>query len=146
MIRANPHYKEFQPIPGKRYIFIIDQRDGFIASSKQLEGTFIGIETDWKNAAEDLPLLNPPKCYRFRTDDGTVHDVPCDKVTGIVVNPTERLYIPKELQEHADDIDKVLNAKLDALARNIERQIPRDLINWDRRCEEMTQGKVVYDT
>lgn len=152
------YYEDLELIPGNRYIFITKQRTKFITSEKQLEGTFIGTEIDWKNTDEELPLLNPATCYKFRTEDGNIHVVSSKDITWMMPNPANTLfippyvsdsYIPAELEQPIADIDTVYR-ELNAFVKSIEMQIPRDLINWDRRCTEEeeninNQGEIIYE-
>lgn len=92
------YYEDLELIPGNRYIFITKQRTKFITSEKQLEGTFIGAEPDWKHASEELPLLNPPMCYTFKTEDGNIHIVLSKDITWMVPSPTGKLFIPPNIE------------------------------------------------
>lgn len=143
------YYEDLELIPGNRYIFITKQRTKFITSEKQLEGTFIGAELDWKNTDEELPLLNPATCYKFKTEDGNIYIVSSRDITWMVPSPTSELfippdisdsYIPAELEQRVADIDAVVYRRLEANYRDFVQSLS---INWDRLCEEMIQGKFV---
>ena len=131
------YYENLELIPGNRYIFIIKQRTKFITSEKQLEGTFIGAEIDWKNTPEDLPLLNPATCYKFRTEDGGIHVVSSKDIIWMVPSPTSELFIPPnieipvEMEKHIEAINAVINKELERLSKATED------IN--------KQGEIVYE-
>ena len=142
MTYENPYYGKFyyeglELIPGNRYVFITKQRTKFITSEKQLEGTFIGAEIDWKNTDEELPLLNPATCYKFKTEDGNIHIVSSKDITWMVPSPTSELFIPPytEIPERP--------------AQSIEiTYIPFNNAIWEAICTEEdinNQGEIVYE-
>ena len=137
MTYEKSYYEDLELIPGNRYIFITKQRTKFITSEKQLEGTFIGAEIDWKNTSEELPLLNPAMCYKFKTEDGNISTVSSKDITWMVPSPTSELFIPPSIEipvEMESCIGTLINAiedSLDALTKATE-----DINN---------QGEIVYE-